>query len=321
MPLKATRLLDGPIIWPHMDGRMGSNINGPAVMRVPEWVENPLGRYYLYFADHMGSYIRMAFADNLTGPWTTHTAGVLDLEDSLFPAQDPFPPADGQTPDFTESLGYYLYAHIASPDIHVDDKNRRIRLYYHGLLETGEQATRVAYSPDGLNFTPRPSLLGPPYFRVFQYGEAFYTVPWGGRLWRSEDWDSPFEEGPVMVPLRIEGPDAGGFRHGECHRVGDRLHLLFHRIGDAPESILHSVVDLRPDWKNWRCGEISVLLAPELAWEGAGKPIRPSVMGAVHSHVCELRDPCVFEDLDGQSYLFYVGGGERGIGVARIEGF
>jgi len=31
-----------------------------------------------------------------------------------------------------------------------------------------------------------------------------------------------------------------------------------------------------------------------------------------------IRDPFVFED-DGQLYLFYSGGGERAIGVARLE--
>jgi hypothetical protein len=321
LPLKVTRLLDQPIIRPDMDDRMGGNINGPAVLRVPDWVETPLGRYYLYFADHKGSYIRMAFADALTGPWTLHTPGVLDLKDSLFPTEDPEPPAAEDVPDFAECLGDFLYAHIASPDVHVDHERRRIRLYYHGLIETGDQATRVAYSPDGLAFTPRPPLLGPPYFRVFEYGGAFYTIPWAGRMWRSDDWDSAFEEGPLMVPLHIDGPRAAGFRHGECHRVGDTLHLLFHRIGDAPECLLHTKVDLRPDWRDWRIGEIATLLTPGLTWEGADLPAEPSVMGAVHTRVCELRDPCVFEVADGRTFLFYVGAGESGIGVASIEGF
>ena len=30
------------------------NINGPSVISVPDWVENPLGKYYLYFAHHRG---------------------------------------------------------------------------------------------------------------------------------------------------------------------------------------------------------------------------------------------------------------------------
>ena len=41
-------------------------------------VEPP--RYYLYFAHHKGSYIRLAFADAVAGPWTVYEPGVLSLE-------------------------------------------------------------------------------------------------------------------------------------------------------------------------------------------------------------------------------------------------
>ena len=318
--LTAVRLLDRPIIRPHMDGRMGDNINGPSVIRVPDWVKNPLGRYYLYFADHKGSYIRLAFADDLTGPWSIHTPGALDIEHSLFPAKDPPPPDPAERPDFAESLGDYLYAHIASPDVHIDHANRRLRMYFHGLVENGDQHTRVAYSADGLSFTPMAPLLGPPYFRVVEHKGAFYTVPWMGDLWRSDDWDTPFEKGPNMVPLVIDGPHVEGYRHGECHRAGDRMHLFFHRIGDAPETILHAAVDLTGDWRDWRPGPIQTLLSPELPWEGGDLPVSKSTIGAVDETVRELRDPCVFVDADGQTYLFYVGGGEKGIGIARLHG-
>ncbi|MDP4744114.1 MAG: hypothetical protein NWS22_04645, partial [Porticoccaceae bacterium] len=52
-----TRLVDGPIIGPETDPSIGNNIQGPSMIRVPDWVENPLGQYYLYFADHKGQYI------------------------------------------------------------------------------------------------------------------------------------------------------------------------------------------------------------------------------------------------------------------------
>ena len=37
-----------------MDARMGANINGPSLIRVPSWLSNAMGRYYLYFAHHKG---------------------------------------------------------------------------------------------------------------------------------------------------------------------------------------------------------------------------------------------------------------------------
>lgn len=67
--IQVTRLGDGPIIQPQMDDRMGGNIQGPSLIKVPDWIENPLGKYYLYFADHRGTYIRMAYAEELQGPW------------------------------------------------------------------------------------------------------------------------------------------------------------------------------------------------------------------------------------------------------------
>ena len=86
-PLSITveRLGSGPIITPEMDSRMGGNIQGPSLIKVPDWVENPLGEYYLYFADHRGTYIRMAYADEVTGPWTIHSPGSLTLKESYFP--------------------------------------------------------------------------------------------------------------------------------------------------------------------------------------------------------------------------------------------
>ena len=50
--VRIARLVDAPIIRPEMDAAMGRNIAGPSLIRVPEWLPNPLGRYYLYFADH-----------------------------------------------------------------------------------------------------------------------------------------------------------------------------------------------------------------------------------------------------------------------------
>ena len=41
----------------------------------------------------------MAFADNLTGPWHMHTAGVLELKDSGFTSTDPpEPPKEHRPP-------------------------------------------------------------------------------------------------------------------------------------------------------------------------------------------------------------------------------
>ena len=85
--MRVTRLRNAPIITPDLHPSIGHNIQGPSLIRVPDWVSEPLGSYYLYFADHKGSYIRLAYADDLRGPWKIHPPGTLQLADSYFPTQ------------------------------------------------------------------------------------------------------------------------------------------------------------------------------------------------------------------------------------------
>ena len=87
--MRAQRLLDGPIISTDLHPSIGLNIQGPSVIRAPNWIEGRLGDYYLYFADHKGRYIRLAYADNLLGPWKIHPPGSLQLEESCFPTEPP----------------------------------------------------------------------------------------------------------------------------------------------------------------------------------------------------------------------------------------
>lgn len=37
------------------------------MIRVPDWVADKRGTFYMYFAHHKGTYIYMAFADKLSG--------------------------------------------------------------------------------------------------------------------------------------------------------------------------------------------------------------------------------------------------------------
>ena len=133
----AIRLLDRPIITPDLHPSIGVNIQGPSLIRVPDWIENPHGTYYLYFADHKGSYIRLAYADGLTGPWRVHPPGSLHLAESGFPTAAPVPSAvelaafearyrASGTAISHDVLSEITTPHIASPDVHVDAARRRI---------------------------------------------------------------------------------------------------------------------------------------------------------------------------------------------------
>jgi hypothetical protein len=82
--MKVKRFPANPIIRPNMSPRMGGNVNGSSLIRVPDWIENPLGCYYLYFGHHCGTYIRLAYADDLHGRCHLYEPGVLPLAASGF---------------------------------------------------------------------------------------------------------------------------------------------------------------------------------------------------------------------------------------------
>jgi hypothetical protein len=287
--MRVVRLGNGPIITPHMDARMGDNVNGPSLIRVPDWVERPLGRYYLYFGHHDGEYIRLAYADDLIGPWRTHEPGVLPLAESTYAG------------------------HIASPDVHVDHASRTIRMYFHGSDTRtgggGAQHTRLALSADGLHFRARPENLGRAYIRAISIGGWWYAVGMPGQLYRSPDGLTNFVEGP-----RLGDPDQ---RHVALRLVGTTLQIFSTTIGDCPERILLSTVDTTADWRDWTASPPTVVLEPELPYEGGNEPLEPSKRGLIHGPVRQLRDPAIFEE-NGRAYLIYSVAGESGLALAEV---
>lgn len=295
------RLAGGPIIVPNMDARMGSNIQGPSLIRVPDWIDNPLGKYYLYFADHRGTYIRLAYADDITGPWRMHEAGSLKLEDSFFPTTCPpcslAPGASGS-----------LYAHIASPDVHVDDENQQIVMYIHGR-GAGQQLTRLALSRDGLDFEGAPEVLGRPYFRVIEHGDYHYALSMPGYMYRSKDGLSDFQEGPRFFNDNM--------RHNALMIRDNTLHVFWTQAGHAPERIFLSTIDMTGDWMQWSESEPVEVLRPETEWEGAELEVAPSRRGHIDERVNQLRDPTIFEE-DGKVYLLYSIAGEHGLAIAEL---
>ena len=296
--MKAVRLPENPIIVPDMDERMGSNINGPSLIRVPAWAEGALGRYYLYFAHHQGKYIRLAYADDLRGPWRIHTPGVLELSDSFFPS------------------------HIASPDVRIWDDRQEIWMYYHGCCLPG-QWTRLAISSDGLRFEAREAVLGPPYWRTFEWEGWRYALGMPGRFYRSHDGLDDWEEGPQAFAEEVERVVGGkttpcGMRHSAVRVRGDSMEVFYSNRGDCPERILMSTVRLAGDWKDWRPSASLEILQPEMDYEGVDAPRVPSRGGSIHEPAWQLRDPAIYEE-DGEAYLLYSVAGERGIGMAKIE--
>ena len=132
-----------------------------------------------------------------------------------------------------------------------------------------------------------------------------------GILYRSVDGLGGFERGPQLFERSM--------RHSALWRRGDELLVFWSRVGDNPERILCSPVSLVGDWRSWRAGRATEVLAPRELWEGGELPSEPSVRGWVDEPVCQLRDPAIFAE-DGRTYLLYSVAGESGIAVAEIDG-
>jgi len=304
--IRVARLAGNPIIRPAMlPGSDGNNINGPSLIRVPPWITDRLGNYYLYFAHHEGKYIRLAYADTLAGPWKVHAPGVLAIEST--------PCDDIGNPEVAS------YKHVASPDVHVDDDTHEIRMYFHGPVHVSgpkdallsyRQMSMVATSRDGVHFDVRTERLGNAYFRAFRWNGAWYALSMPGVVYRSDDGLSGFVAGPTLFPSDM--------RHSAVNADGATLQVYYSNAGDNPERILLSTVDLSRPWTTWRATVPRVVLEPEMEWEGTALPAKPSIRGIAPGAVRELRDPAIFVDA-GRTYLLYSVAGESGIAIAELH--
>jgi hypothetical protein len=287
----AERLSVNPVITPGMSDTTGDNINGPSLIKAPPWVDKPLGKYYLYFAHHKGESIRLAYADNPEGPWKIHESGALQLNQTI------------------------CSSHIASPDVHIDEKKKMVKMYFHGPVKGFKrQVSLLATSLDGISFTPNADVLGDSYFRVFEWNTRTYALSRMGKLYYSDDHErfeyshNPFER--FIFKSRV--------RHVAV-KIHNNSLLVFHsRIGDCPERILMSEIDLLKDHRKWSASRPVTVLRPEHDYEGANLPVTASKNGIAELPEHALRDPAIFTD-DDRILLLYSVAGEQGIAIATLS--
>ncbi|MEM8886891.1 MAG: hypothetical protein AAGD28_02815 [Bacteroidota bacterium] len=347
---QATRLGEGPIIYSKLHQRLLAeekeigypNINGPSLIRVPDWLPHPMGKYYLYFAHHKGPYIRLAFADSLTGPWKIYDSEIMPLSKTGL-ATEASSEASGigdliKYTHWNEALALYQIGadarkaweerqgkkirssapttpHVASPEVIVDHAQKKIRLYYHGVVEGSLQMTKVAESEDGIDFQAQEGIIGLPYMRIFSYRDAYYGIAMPGILYRSQNGISDFE-------VRRRWLFTPEVRHTGLHLEGEDLYIFFSKVGDSPERIFYTRMNMHAeDWDEWTTEPPRELLRPERVWEGASLSKKPSLRGAMGEAVNQVRDPDIFQDEDGKLYLLYTGAGEQAIGIASLDKF
>ena len=295
------------LISPKMS-KSGDNICGPSVIRVPKWVKKPLGKYYMYFARHSSSsldsaYIRFAYADSPTGPWTVDNSKVLkraQLKD-VIRAQN----GESKKPVRKKQ-------HIASPDVIVDHENEQIVMYFHGSYKGHN--TGAVVSKDGLNWQDKDVDLGGPYLRVFEHNGSYYGMSQGPRHNKSSriiKLSGMFEVADQkLLP-------ATNWRHLALLKKGNSLLVFYSRYGDTPGRIQASTIDISSsDIQQWsEPSEVIEVLKPEFEYEGSKFPLKPS--GSGRKGLNEVRDPCILED-EGKVYLYYSVKGEVGIAVAEL---
>ena len=271
--VSAARFSENPLITVSSSPSVGDNLNGPSIIRVPPWIEKPLGRYYMYFAHHKGQHIRLAYADSLRGPWKVYEPGVLNVSAIAFFRPQPDPANSSE----------FLYTHVASPEIYIDNAHEKILMWVHGMWTAGQrwpeepvaalkwlqsqgysQYTQSAESVDGLNFQMRPAITKQYYLRVFRLGGQFYGMARLGQMLRAKDSTSSFELGPN--PFR-EGPYANRVRHVALLPRESYIEVFFSAIGDAPEKILHTTIPMTGDWNQWRATSYEEVLTPQAKYE------------------------------------------------------
>ncbi|MGB5420086.1 DUF7594 domain-containing protein [Algibacter sp.] len=342
-PYQVIRLNNGdPIIEPSMfsNATDGDNINGPSLIRVPDWIPtieraHSTAQYYLYFADHIGDYIRMAWAANIEGPYTLYDDSVSVGDRGVL---------DNNESDIILANNIVIQEnHLASPDVIVDDVNQRIIMYFHSGssffvngTEVNKQVSWVSTSPYGLEFYNgiEPIHFGKSYFRVFEYDNELYSLenqakfskaldyndPWGapvGHNYEDELWETlagnQFQDDINLSLSEIR------VRHTAAHVEGDELMVFYSRRGELQERIMLSTIDLSVgDWSLWDPTYPPIeILTPNPGWEGGQNTLAASQSGD-EVNVSQLRDPDIFKDADGQYYVVYSGNGEGGLGIAKL---
>jgi hypothetical protein len=273
-----------------LPGKDGASINYPSLIEVPAWVTNPLGRYYLYFSAHRHAwYIRLAYANEIMGPWTVYAPGTLTKEQMQS-------------------------AFVTAPDAYVDHAKQRIRLYVQNR-QSGARRRGVATATDGINFTLVNNNIGLGYCRLFsRRDETFGLFGVGNiRLRRSKN-GIDFEDGPLLFNAGA-GPHA---RHVGLQPRDDRLRVFFTERGGAPELIRMAEVNMAAPWTSWRVGTAVEIMRPQMAYEGANEPITTSKRGAARNKEHALRDPFIYEG-SGRTWLIYAIAGESGLALAELH--
>jgi hypothetical protein len=266
----------------------------PCVTRVDDRLENPLGRYYMYYAPHNApGGVCLAYADDLRGPWRETDGNPLIAKDWA-PHHD--------------------VSHISSPHVLWRPDLSELWLYYHGDNDT----TRWARSKDGIHFsyggeavkTPEMAdMSGASYARVFD--SPFPGSP--GRflmvllLFKYEEdswarfekfglygaWSDDGEKWDLCDEPIVSPSDCGADSFvcsPSVHVHEERVYLIYHLDEVTERAVGRNLTDV-----------CAVEIDSEL--RKIGKPIVICKREFFGDENQRFADPCLIEE-DGEVYLF-----------------
>lgn len=267
-----------------------TNINGPSVIKSDN-------NYLLYFANHSGKHIKLAYSDDLKN-WVLQNPA-LHIENTI------------------------CNGHIASPDVHRINTDTYI-MYFHGDVD-GKQKTYLATSKNGLDFYRYGRFaIADFYFRMFEYHGITYGIAKdgndGGILYQGLSKKDNINNINAYVQFQPIMKFLPKMRHCSTMVEDNILYVFYSNVGDSPEHIRLLKIELSDTIETWNIISDEMILKPIHEWEGSHIQPNPSDFGAAQVPVCELRDPYIFKN-DEKYYLFYTVMGEAGISMAELEKF
>lgn len=272
----------------------------PTVLDMSRRLSEPIDRFYMYYAPHHSQGLGLATAPHPEGPWT------------------PYP----GNPIITLDQFSGIRGHISALEILYQPEKGRFLAYPHGSGLKSGQETVIGSSKDGVNFTEIPDapiLSGDPagtwehgtaaYLRIFPYKGMLYGVFKSEKqhgIVRSQDginWDY-WPRNPLIEPLASKS-EFDRIRHTSVIIVQDVLYLLYSTYTKPDlscEVIKLATWTLADDWNDWnKLERWGTVFEPELPWEENN-----------------VRDPFLLR-YDDILYMYYVGGNEKGIALAKMS--
>ncbi len=177
----------------NIQGSHNNDLYYPCPVALPDWLArtnrcNTNANFYLYYSEHHGVFIRMKWAEFITGPWTEYNSavgytnnapfksdGVMDFVDDTSRNKKHPNVIPGYVEDWCGELPNDGPAHCSAPNVIVDDLNKMFLMSWHGKIADRTQFTDGSYGQTDVDHSHTAS-----YVAFSDYGLNFNDPQTGG---------------------------------------------------------------------------------------------------------------------------------------------